>query len=411
MGEPISVILPMHRWHEHAQGAIESVLAQTHGDFECLLVFNGDDEALLSRQNELESWDERIRVLHTPKQGIAHALNFGIGHARHKLIARMDDDDWSHPDRFAAQVKYIDLHPEIAGCGTGAAFVDQHNQIQDVVMPPISVEQARWKIMVWNPFVHGSMMLRKSSVLKVGGYDESLDRAQDYDLWTRLVDTGLGGVPEILYTHRLGENGHSGLSESQSRVTAERLLGLWEGLIEQEIEGEQQAMAKVARGEASGRVELEALMEAVGPTRTLLQAWMWSNAVCPNLPTDTPLRFRRVLGLARLLKSMSIERVWIWGGGDLGRFVLAHRALLGVEIAGVLDDHRAGQMVGEYAVHSPSAIDARPSTCVVIASELYEEQIWERSCTLREGGVRVIRFSDGDEPVRHGEPTAVGGAV
>ena len=41
------------------------------------------------------------------------------------------------------------------------------------------------------------MMLRKSSVLKVGGYDESLDRAQDYDLWTRLVDVGLGGVPEI----------------------------------------------------------------------------------------------------------------------------------------------------------------------------------------------------------------------
>ena len=56
MGEPISVILPMHCWHEYAQDAIESVLAQTHGDFECLLVINGDDEALLSRQNELESW-------------------------------------------------------------------------------------------------------------------------------------------------------------------------------------------------------------------------------------------------------------------------------------------------------------------------------------------------------------------
>tara|TARA_R110002072_G_scaffold42064_21_gene118958 strand:- start:248197 stop:249432 length:1236 start_codon:yes stop_codon:yes gene_type:complete len=411
MGEPISVILPMHRWHDHAQGAIESVLAQTHGDFECLLVFNGSDEELLSKQNELESWDERIRVLHTPKQGIAHALNFGIGHAGHELIARMDDDDWSYPDRFAAQVKYMDLHPAIAGCGTGAAFVDQHDQIQEVVMPPISVEQARWKIMVWNPFVHGSMMLRKSCVFQAGGYDESLDRAQDYDLWIRLVDVGLGGVPEVLYRHRLGENGHSGLNDSQSRVTAQRLLGLWEGLIEQEIEGEQTAMAKVARGDASGRVELEALMEAVGPTRTLLQAWMWSNAVCPNLPTDTPLRFRRMLGAARLLKSMGIERVWVWGAGDLGRFVLALRALLGVEIAGVLDDHRAGQVVGEYAVYSPSAIDKAPNTGVVIASELYEDQIWERSRSLRERGVRVFRFSDGDEQVGHGEPAAVGGAV
>ena len=194
-------------------------------------------------------------------------------------------------------------------------------------------------------------------------------------------------------------------------MTAERLIGLWDGLIEQEIDGEQQAVAKVARGDTSGRVEIEALMEAVGPTRTLLQAWMWSNAVCPNLPTDTPLRFRRVLGLTRLLKSMGIERVWVWGAGDLGRFVIAHRALLGVEIAGVLDDHRAGQVVGEYAVYSPSAIDAAPNTGVVIASELYEDQIWERSCSLRERGVRVIRFSDGDERVGHGEPAAVGGVV
>lgn len=411
MGDPISVILPMYRWHEHAQGAIESVLAQTHGDFECLIVFNGSDEELLIKKSELESWDNRIRVLQTPQQGIAHAINFGIGLARHELIARMDDDDWSHPDRFAAQVNYLQQHPEIAGCGTGAAFIDQHEQVQEVVTPPISIEQARWKIMVWNPFVHGSMMLRKSCVLQAGGYDESLDRAQDYDLWTRLVGGGLGGVPEILYTHRLGTSGQSGLSESQSRVTAERLLGLWAGVIEQEIEGEQEAMAKVASGDASGRVELEALMEAVGPTRTLLQAWMWSNAVCPNQPTDTTLRFRQMLGAAKLLKSMGIERVWIWGAGDLGRFVIAHHALLDVEIAGVLDDHRAGQMVGEYAVHSPTAIGAEPNTCVVIASELYEDHIWERSRALREHGVCVVRFSDGDGLVGHGEPVAVGGAV
>ena len=48
MGESISVILPIHRWHEHVVGSIRSVLNQTFRDFECIVVVNGTDQELLS---------------------------------------------------------------------------------------------------------------------------------------------------------------------------------------------------------------------------------------------------------------------------------------------------------------------------------------------------------------------------
>ena len=403
MGESISVILPIHRWHEHVVGSIRSVLNQTFRDFECIVVVNGTDQELLSNLPMIESLDPRIKLIRVDRENLALALNRGIYSANHELIARMDADDVSDPNRFEQQVLYMHEHPRLAGCGTGAYFIDAKNSVRDAVMPPISDAQARWKLMIWNPFVHGSMMLRKSHVLQVGGYDERLERAQDFDLWCRISHIGLGGVQSVLYTHRLHidechENHKSPatLSESQSKVTADCLQRAWESLGDQKTEGVAEIMAKIARGQIQGRVDIEQLMESHGPTQELLRAWMWSCAVIPIKPTDTNLRFRRLEAAAELIKSLGIDRIWIWGAGDFGRFILAHQSLIGAQIAGVLDDHRHGQQLGEFIVQDPNSLDhhSEDINAALIASELYEKQIWERSLFMRDQGVRVLRLLD-----------------
>lgn len=393
MGELISVILPIHRWHDHVTGAIDSILTQTHDDFELLIVVNGHDQTLASKINMIRAMDNRINVLLHDRENMASALNHGIEQARNEYIVRMDSDDLSHPDRLKMQLQYMQEHPGIAGCGAGACFVDgDDDRVRDVVTPPISPEQARWKLMVWNPFVHGSMMLRKTHVVQVGGYNEELERAQDYDLWIRLSKVGLGGIPDILYTHRLGTNSETGLGHIQSRVTADRLLALWAELPEGDRAQVNSAMSKIAMGDQSGRLEIEQLMETNGPTRASLTAWMWSCSVHPIAPTNTKRRFDRLHAGAAMLKSMGIDRVWVWGAGDFGKFMLAHRDVLDVEVAGVLDDHRHGQILGEFIVRDPETVEATDGEAVVIASDLYEEQIWKQSAMLRQRGVCVVRL-------------------
>jgi len=394
MGESISVILPIHRWHDRVIEAIGSSLTQTHDDFELLIVVNGHDQTLASKISMIQAMDNRISVLLHDRENLASALNHGIGQARNEYIARMDSDDLSHADRLKMQLKYMQEHPGIAGCGAGACFVDGDDRVRDIVTPPTSSMQARWKLMVWNPFVHGSMMLRKTHVIQAGGYDEKLERAQDYDLWIRLSKVGLGGIPDILYTHRLGSNSQAGLGRIQSQVTADRLLVLWGGLPEGDPAQVNGAMSKIAMGDQSGRLEIEQLMETNGPTRASLTAWMWSCSVHPIAPTNTKGRFDRLHAGAEMLKSMGINRVWVWGAGDFGRFILAHRDVLDVQVAGVLDDHRHGQMLGEFVVCDPRSVEAigGEGQAVVIASDLYEEQIWKQSAMLRQRGVCVVRL-------------------
>lgn len=400
MIDPISVILPIHRWHDRVGPAIQSILDQTCTGFELIIVLNGGDESIRDRHDQLCDLDGRIRVLHVEQPRLATALNFGIGHATHELIARMDSDDLSHPDRFAKQARYMMEHPTIAGCGTGARFVDQDGTLCDIVIPPTNPAQSRWRVQIWNPFVHGSMMLRKAAVLDAGGYDEQIQRGQDYDLWTRLAPIGLGGVSDILYTHTLDATKDHQLDEVQSQITASRLSNQWEKLSDTSPDGFVDAMAMIARGDLKGRVLIEEMMEANGPTRPLLMAWMWSCWRHPIAKTNTQQRISRLRAIRPILESDGITRVWIWGAGDLGNFIIGSQQLVGVEIAGVLDDHRTGHSLGAFVVRSPNSvgIDELRGSAVIIASELYEDQIWTQSLSMRKQGIRVLRFTLVDRP-------------
>ena len=102
----ISVILAVHNTERYVASAVKSILAQTFRDFELILIDDGSTDRSTEICKALAASDARIRLISQPNKGLTKSLNEGIALATAPLIARMDADDISLPDRFEKQVAY-----------------------------------------------------------------------------------------------------------------------------------------------------------------------------------------------------------------------------------------------------------------------------------------------------------------
>src|SRR5690606_22354800 len=118
----VSILLPYHNAAATIGAAIESILSQSFVDLELLLIDNASTDESSAIAQEWMKKDQRIRSIEEPRTGIAFAFNTGSLHARGDLIARMDADDISLPDRIAIQVAFMDEHSEIGLLGTRTTF-------------------------------------------------------------------------------------------------------------------------------------------------------------------------------------------------------------------------------------------------------------------------------------------------
>jgi glycosyltransferase involved in cell wall biosynthesis len=184
----VSVLLPVHNGARHLRAAIASVLAQTHRDFELLIVddHSTDDTPAIARGFD----DARIRMVAGPHQrGLVHALNTGLQAASGEYVARLDHDDLAHATRLAMQVSLLDARPEVALVGSLARLIDEDDRAIGTVRRPLSAAAIRWYSLVQNPLIHSSAMFRRDVVLALGGYDASLPLAEDYELWGRVLQS------------------------------------------------------------------------------------------------------------------------------------------------------------------------------------------------------------------------------
>ena len=114
--EKLSVLLPVYNTRsDWLSIAIESVLNQTHRDFELLLLNDGStDPDTLATLAAFEKADDRVRLIHNlENMGLAKTLNRGLTLARYDWVARMDGDDIAEPQRFERQLAYLRAHPDI----------------------------------------------------------------------------------------------------------------------------------------------------------------------------------------------------------------------------------------------------------------------------------------------------------
>lgn len=225
MAAHLSVLLPIREWRKTTAAAIQSVLDQTFDDFELLLIGDSDVEALRDRLPP----DPRIKCVVREQPGIVSALNTGLGIAKGKFIARMDDDDLAHTSRFDAQLRYLESYKDIGLCGARIRFVDQNglpdgvgpgnrryeNWLNDLTTP----EAISDSCFIECALPHPTWMAPRTTFDMLEGYRE-FDGPEDFDFVLRawLAGVQMGKPRDILLDWRVHD---SRLTLSDSRYRRE----------------------------------------------------------------------------------------------------------------------------------------------------------------------------------------------
>jgi hypothetical protein len=204
----ISVALSVHNDEHFLPAAIESILGQDFGDFEFLIVNDGSTDRSGAIIDDHARRDPRIRPIQQENRGLIASLNRLIDEARAPLIARMDGDDISLPDRFARQVAYFDANPDHGVLGTGTHDIDDKGIVRPHIdRRPLDHAGIVAALQHGSPICHPSVMMRRDAVRAVGGYRPAYRHCEDYDLWLRLsVLTRLGNLPDRLIQYRRSDS-------------------------------------------------------------------------------------------------------------------------------------------------------------------------------------------------------------
>jgi glycosyltransferase involved in cell wall biosynthesis len=195
----ISVVMPVHNARPFLDQSIASISNQTLREFEFVIL---DDASSDGSSEILQKWarsDRRILVYETPNRlGLTGSSNFVVAKSIAPIVARMDADDVSHPDRLARQLEIMNLDKEVAAVGTLCIGIDALGRL---VRP-----RDRWRLVRrsnFSPFPHGSVVFRRHVFDQIGGYRAGCLDGEDQDLFRRMA--GIGRVvtlPEALYHYR-----------------------------------------------------------------------------------------------------------------------------------------------------------------------------------------------------------------
>lgn len=210
----ISVLMSVYKAEkaQHLHGALRSVWTdQTRKPDEIVVVRDGSltealDEVLQAWKNQL---GEQLVLLTNPQNvGLTKSLNKGLACAKGELVARMDSDDLSTPDRFFLQEQYLAAHPDIAVVGGALQEFDEENPCLAVRHYPLTPDEVRTYIHKASPLAHPAVMMRKA--IFDGGirYDERYRTSQDIALWFDVLDAGyqIGNLSDtVLYFRRAGD--------------------------------------------------------------------------------------------------------------------------------------------------------------------------------------------------------------
>lgn len=208
----VSIVMPVYNARKYLHDSINSILKQTLCDFELIVIDDGSTDD--SRSIVLGYNDARIKLVENNHDFIG-SLNCGIKLSKAPYIARMDADDIMLEKRLEIQYNYMQRHPEIDVCGSWFIKFDDNNELNEQ-MCHIETDPQKLKhlLLIYNPLVHPATMIRKKSLDSIlqrnpnGPYRKEYVYAEDYKLWTELVQIGksISNVPEVLLKYRHSSN-------------------------------------------------------------------------------------------------------------------------------------------------------------------------------------------------------------
>lgn len=210
MTAPFSLLLPVYAGDDADAlrlAVTSSVDEQTRPPAELVLVQDGPVGDLLAAEIDrlVEECPAAVTHVVLPRNGgLTAALNAGLAACSHDIVARIDADDFSVPERFAKQLGLLEAGHDLVGSGM-FEFADTPAEPGAARVPPVGAERIREHAKTHNPFNHPTMVYRRSVLAGVGNYQE-FGQMEDYWLGIRLIDSGarVANLPEPLVGYRVG---------------------------------------------------------------------------------------------------------------------------------------------------------------------------------------------------------------
>jgi len=186
--------------------AVQSIEAQSCKNWELIVVDDGSTDGTWTVLTGLAARNKRIRLCGRDFAGMAPALNAGLKHCRCKYVARMDADDASLPERLSLQHAFLEQHAEVGMVATRVAYggdrAQQGGYSRYVNWSNALVDEEAIALnrFVESPFVHPSVMFRRSLIDTLGAYSTK-NEPEDYELWLRWYAHGVRmlKLEQVLY--------------------------------------------------------------------------------------------------------------------------------------------------------------------------------------------------------------------
>lgn len=202
MNDKISVIMATYNCEKTVGKAIDSILNQTYTDWVMIICDDGSTDGTLDILEEYKSkYPEKFLILkNSENEKLPYSLNRCLENVKTELVARMDADDFSLPERFEKQVAFLKENSEYDLVGTGVTVFDGNKKIASIIKCERPTKETMLR---QNAFSHATIMTYKRVYDELGGYslDPTVIRVEDVDLWCRFLAKGFKGynLPDELY--------------------------------------------------------------------------------------------------------------------------------------------------------------------------------------------------------------------
>lgn len=216
----VSVVIPAYNAAAYIAEAINSVLAQTFGDYEIILVNDGSPDTPQLEQ-AIAPYLDRIRYIKQENRGPSAARNVGILEARGKYVAFLDSDDLWLPRHLETQLQLLQKDPSLSLVYSDGILTLQGAPVRRCFQNSPQTGPATFESLVSEncSVVTSAVVGARQAFLQAGLFDERYNRCEDFDLWARIAHCGLriDYSREIQIVHCVSPNGLASDAESMKR--------------------------------------------------------------------------------------------------------------------------------------------------------------------------------------------------
>jgi glycosyltransferase involved in cell wall biosynthesis len=200
----LSVIIPAYNVEQYIREAVDSALQQTFQDIEVIVIDDGSTDGTNSIVRSIS--DQRLVIMEQANGGLGAARNAGIRKAAGKYLGLLDGDDVWLPQKAEAHIPVMEKDENICISFSNMKYIDENGQYSGQLLISRYSEPTMDDLMLKNHITPTSAILRTSSIVEAGLFDEHIPGCEDYEMWVRMLHrTKMRAVhiPRVLAAYRV----------------------------------------------------------------------------------------------------------------------------------------------------------------------------------------------------------------